>query len=90
MVWQGDTEYMIIASPQVITMLVILMVGEVSVAVLAILAKSLIETDLERDLLGRLREEYNMMEREVFTRAVDLAQTQVYYTRVGNNPSYKS
>ena len=58
-------------------MLVILMVGEVSIAVLAILAKSLLETDLEMDLVGRLREEYNMIEREVFTRAVDLAQTQV-------------
>ena len=62
---------------QVIIFLVILMIGEVSVAVLAIVAKSLLETDLERELLTRLREEYNMVDAEVFTRAVDLAQTQV-------------
>ena len=53
------------------------MVSEVSAAVLAILVKSLVETDLKRDLIGRLREEYNMAEAEVFTRAVDLMQTQV-------------
>ena len=46
-----------------------------SVAVLAILVKSLVETDLKRDLTARLREEYNMA--EVFTRAVDLMQTRV-------------
>ena len=58
-------------------MLVLIMMGEVSVAVLAILIKSLIETDLERDLVARLREEYNMPEAELFTRAIDLAQTEV-------------
>ena len=63
---------------QVIIMLVLLMVGEVSVAVIAILTKSLAETDLERDLVARLMEEYNMPGAEVFTRAVDLAQAKVW------------
>ena len=53
------------------------MVSEVSAAVLAILVKSLLETDLKRDLIARLREEYNMAGAEVFTRAVDLMQTRV-------------
>ena len=48
-----------------------------SLAVLAILTKSLTETDLERDLIGRLREEYNMPGDELFTGAVDLTQTKV-------------
>ena len=54
------------------------MLCEVSVAVLAILMKSILETDLDRELLARLREEHNMAGAEVFTRAVDLAQTQVF------------
>jgi hypothetical protein len=53
------------------------MVSEVSAAVLAILVKSLVETDLKRDLTARLREEYNMAVAEVFTLAVDLMQTRV-------------
>ena len=50
------------------------MVSEVSAAVLAILVKSLVETDLESAML---RKEYNMAGAEVFTRAVDLMQTRV-------------
>lgn len=72
----------------VIIMLVLIMMGEVSVAVLAILIKSLIETDLERDLVARLREEYNMPEAELFTRAIDLAQTEFHCCGVTGPQDY--
>ena len=53
------------------------MTGQVITAVLSILTKSLVESDLQEDLLSRLQQEYNMAGGELFSRGMDLVQTKV-------------
>ena len=65
------------------------MLTAVTVVVMSILVKSLAEEDLEKVLSQKLREEFNIFDHEVFTRAFDLVQSKVCNNVINEfNPRY--